>query len=140
MAFRKDTSLKEIIGTNTIHNNEKLRRTKNNHQTGKCFPSNSKRCLCCQQPISTKTFKSNLTKKTFRFFYQVNCNSSFVIYLLECYICNIQYVDKSETPFNIWINNHRKDAKNPNQYQLANISTSKIMTLTITENSLSQSK
>ena len=30
------------------------------------------------------------------------------------YICNIQYVDKSETPFNIRLNNHRKDVKNPN--------------------------
>ena len=30
------------------------------------------------------------------------------------YICNIQYVDKSETPFKIRFNNHRKDVKNPN--------------------------
>ena len=44
----------------------------------------------------------------------MNCKSSFVIYLLECYICNIQYVGKSETPFNIRLNNHRKDVKNPN--------------------------
>ena len=42
---------------------------------------------------------------------RVNCKSSFIIYLLECYICNIQYVGKSETPFNIRLNNHRKDIK-----------------------------
>ena len=45
---------------------------------------------------------------------RVNCKSSFVIYLLECYICNIQYVGKSETPFNIRLHNHRKDVKNTN--------------------------
>ena len=28
IAFRKDTSLKQIIGTNTIHNNEKLKKLK----------------------------------------------------------------------------------------------------------------
>ena len=39
---------------------------------------------------------------------------AFAVYLLECYICNIQYVGKSETPFNIKINNYRKDIKNPN--------------------------
>ena len=37
IAFRKGTSLKQIIGTNTIHNNEKLIKAKNNHHTGKCL-------------------------------------------------------------------------------------------------------
>ena len=114
IAFRKGTSLKQIIGTNTIHNNEKLIKTKINHHTGKCVPCNSTRCLCCQQLISTTTFKSNQTNKTFKIYHRVNCKSSFVIYQLECYICNIQYVGKSETPFNIRLNNHRKDVKNPN--------------------------
>ena len=114
MAFRKDTSQKQIIGTNTIHNNEKLIKTKINHHTGKCVPCNSTRCLCCQQLISTTTFKSNQTNKTFKIYHRVNRKNSFVIYLLGCYICNIQYVGKSETPFNIRLNNHRKDVKNPN--------------------------
>ena len=50
----------------------------------------------------------------FKIYHRVDCKSSFVIYLLECYICNIQYVGKSETPFNIRLNNHRKDVKNRN--------------------------
>ena len=60
------------------------------------------------------TFKSNQTSKIFKIYHRVNCKSCFVVYLLECYICNIQCVGKSETPFNIRLNNHRKDAKNPN--------------------------
>ena len=63
IAFRKGTNLKHVIGTTTIHNNEKLIKTKNNHHTGKCVPCNSTRCLCCQKLILTKTFKSNQTKK-----------------------------------------------------------------------------
>ena len=55
-----------------------------------------------------------ITNKTFKIYHRVKCKSSLVIYLLECYICNIQYVGKSETPFNIRLNNHRKDVKNPN--------------------------
>ena len=32
-----------------------------------------------------------------------------------CHVmCKIQYVEKSETPLNIRLNNHRKDIKNPN--------------------------
>ena len=114
IAFRKGTNLKKIIGSNSIHSNDKLIKIKNNHHTGMCVPCNSTRCLCCQQLISTTTFKSNQTNKTFKIYHRVNCKSNFVIYLLKCYICNIQYVRKSETPFNIRLNNHRKDIKSPN--------------------------
>ena len=114
IAFRKGTSLKQIIGTNTIHNNEKLIKTKINHHTGKCVPCNSTRCLCCQQLISTAIFKSNQTNKTFKIYHRVKSKSSFVIYLLECYICNIQYLSKSKIPFTIGLNNLRKDVKNSN--------------------------
>ena len=126
IAFRKGTSLKQIIGTNTIHNNEKLTKIKNNHHVGKCVPCNSTRCFYCQQLIST-TFKRNQTNKTFKIYHRANCKSSFV-YLLERYICNIQYIGKSETTFNI-----RKMSKIPMQCQLTNISAGTIMALTITE-------
>ena len=72
------------------------------------------RRFSCQQLISTTTSKNNQNNKTFKIYHRVNCKSSFVICLLECYICNIQYVGKSETPFNIRLNNHRTDVKNPN--------------------------
>ena len=32
---------------------------------------------------------------------------------MECELCNIQYVGKAETAFNIRLNNHRKDVKDP---------------------------
>ena len=111
IAFRKGTRLKQLIGTNAIYNNEKPIKTKNNHHTGKCVPCNATRCLYCQQLISTTKFKSNQTNKTFKIYHSVNCKSSSIFYLLECYICSIQYVGKSETPFNII----------PMQYQLGNI-------------------
>ena len=36
-----------------------------------------------------------------------------MIYLKECALCKIQYVEKAETAFNIRLNNHRKDINNP---------------------------
>ena len=36
------------------------------------------------------------------------------MYLLHCPVCQLQYVGKSETSFNIRLNNHRKDSKNKN--------------------------
>ena len=32
---------------------------------------------------------------------------------MECILWKIQYVGKSETPFNLRLNNHRKDVYNP---------------------------
>ena len=58
--------------------------------------------------------KTKKTNKTIKFYHRVICKSSFVNYLLECYIWNIQYVGKSEITFNIKVNNHRKDVKNYN--------------------------
>ena len=37
-----------------------------------------------------------------------------MIYLMECTLCKVQYVGKAETPFNIQLNNHRKDANGNN--------------------------
>ena len=44
----------------------------------------------------------------FQIFHNLTCKSENIIYLLQC---QFQYVGKSETPFNIRLNNHRKDAK-----------------------------
>ena len=43
----------------------------------------------------------------------MSCKSNHVIYLLDCLPCKTQYVGKTETPFHIRLNNHRKDIKNP---------------------------
>ena len=43
----------------------------------------------------------------------LNSKSQWIIYLLEYILCNIQHIGKSETSFNIRLNNHRKDVSNP---------------------------
>ena len=121
IAFRKNKNLKQIIGSNTIEHNKKLIRS-NDKVNGKSSPCLSNtRTLCCKQVVSTTSFKSNQTNCVFKIFHNINCKSTFLIYLLERNICNIQYVGKSETTFNIRSNNHRKtyhrtikDVKDPN--------------------------
>ena len=50
-------------------------------------------------------------KNIYKIFHNVNCASSYTIYLMECILCNKQYVGKAETSFNIRLNNNRKDVK-----------------------------
>ena len=52
------------------------------------------------------------SKRKFNIYHKISSKGNYV-YLLECLLCKIQYVGKSETPFHIRVNNHRKGIKNP---------------------------
>ena len=58
---------------------------------------------------NTNSFHSQVNGRIFTISHQVNCKSNFVIYLLECKKCHIQYEGNAETDFNSRPNNHRKD-------------------------------
>ena len=47
-------------------------------------------------------------------FLNLNYKCEYVIYLMECILCKMQYVGKAETAFNLRLNNHRKDTKKSN--------------------------
>ena len=66
------------------------------------------------QVVTTKTFESYQTNRTFKIFHKLNCKSNLVIYLMECTLRKTQSVGKRETSFNIRLNNHRKDANGNN--------------------------
>ena len=64
--------------------------------------------------MRTNNLTSYRTGKTFKIFNHLDCKSSHLIYLIQCRICQLKYVGKSETSFHIRLNNHRKDSKNTN--------------------------
>ena len=68
ITFRKNISLRQIIGANTIRQNQKLLKGKQNATKGKCNPCNISRCLSCQQIIAT-TFTSTQTKEKFNIYH-----------------------------------------------------------------------
>ena len=71
---------------------------------GKCSAClTNLRSVCCKQVRKTTTFKNQQTKEICKIFHNVNCASSYVIYLMECILCDKQYVGKAETSFNIII-------------------------------------
>ena len=72
--------------------NKKLEKRQGKSKT--CNTTRS--ALCCMQT-------------GFNIYHTITCKSQSIIYLLECILCNLQYVGKSETR----LNNHRKDVSNP---------------------------
>ena len=69
------------------------------------------KCSWCKGIKETTTFTSCNNNKTFKIFHSVNCQSWWVIYIIECNTCNLQYIGKSETAFNLRLNNHRNHIK-----------------------------
>ena len=79
---------------------------------GSYGPCNKPKCSWCVLINKTSTFTDTRRDgKVFDIFHTVNCQSTFVIYIIECRICRLQYVGKSETAFNLRLNNHRNHIK-----------------------------
>ena len=105
IAYRQNKNLGDLIGSKKILDGKVVRKNISKKQLY-CRPCLTRRDnICCQQGLKTNTFTS------YKIFHQLNCKSSHLIYLLQCQISQQQYVSKSETSFNIRLNNHRKDSK-----------------------------
>ena len=113
IAFKHSKFLQEIVGGHTVKQGKVFKKNLA-RLNGKSVPCGSMRpSLCCTQVLNTETFMSQQTKRMFNTFHKLTCKSQYVIYLMECILCKIQYVGQSETPFNLRLNNHRKDVNNP---------------------------
>ena len=79
---------------------------------GSCGPYNKPKCSWCVFMNKTSTFTGTRRDgKVFDIFHTMNSQSTFVIYITECRICRLHYVGKSETAFNLSLNNHRNHIK-----------------------------
>ena len=117
IAFRRNRNLLDILVKKTVINNRKQLR-QNINQYGYSKPCNSKlKNLCCTQVQSRNSFRSIVTHKTFKKYNNLDDKSKYLIYLTEGVLCNKQHTGKSETAFNLRLNNHRKDVKKWNSLQ-----------------------
>ena len=114
ISYKRSKNLRDMIGNNNIVNSKVPRNFKLNkqHEIKFCRPCKTSKCLCCKQLKHTNQFKSSKTNQTYKIFHETNCKSKFVVYLLECKKCKLQYVGKSEWQFNIRLNNYRSHIKN----------------------------
>ena len=115
ITYKRNKNLGKHIGGHTLQDGQVF---KTHIQIikveSKTCNTGNKSSFCCSQVVNTKTFKTYQTKRMFKTFHKLNCKSSFVIYPMECTFHKIQYVEKSEIPFNIRLNKHRKDGNDNN--------------------------
>ena len=70
------------------------------------------KCHACPIIKEGKYFCSTNTSKKYKIKHQLNCTSSFVIYLATCKKCGGQYVGKSQTQLKTRHSNHKREIKN----------------------------
>lgn len=108
IAYRRPKSLRDILVSTELRS--KTTRSSNN-TIGTCGPCSKPKCSWCSRINKTSTFAGTQDSRVFDIFHTVNCQSTWVIYIIECKICKLQYVGKSETGFNLRLNNHRNHIK-----------------------------
>ena len=114
IAYRRNKNLGDILGQKTLKNGKVFRRKTIDNRKGRCSPCHSRsNCKCCRQLVNTDTFTSRKTNRKYKIFHTVNCKSKFIIYLMECIKCKIQYVGKCEWGMNVRNNKHRHDVHQP---------------------------
>ncbi len=65
-------------------------REERNYKFSKC--GNCKYCVLC---FESNIFKSSVSQRSYRLKINMNCKSKFVIYLITCQTCGMQYVGKT---------------------------------------------
>lgn len=80
------------------------------HRASPC--GHSPLCHTCEAVRSCNTIQSTSTKQNLEIMGNLNCNSSNIIYLIECNFCKKQYIGESKRSLRSRFNNHRQDIQN----------------------------
>ena len=95
----------DILVHTNIYGNSRCKKKK----PPKC---NRKNCRHCSRINKSGTVKSNSTGREYHSLVNVTCNSSNLIYMIECTICGIQYVGQTKNKILSRINQHYSSIKN----------------------------
>ena len=102
VAFRRCKNLKDIlVRARLTSGREKVH---NNRGSSCCKKS---RCQVCKVMSNSDSFMSSTTGKEYKINYSFNCDSSNVVYLIDCNVCGVQYVGSTCTPFRLRFNNYK---------------------------------
>ena len=102
IAFRRCKNLKDILVRSKLYSGDS-----GAYDRRGCTPCDKSRFQVCKVMCNTNIFKSHVTNKEYSINFSFNCDSSNVVYLLECNVCGIQYVGSTCTPFRTRFNNYK---------------------------------
>ena len=99
-AFRRHKNLNDLLVKAGLTNN-------NNCDKRGCTRCEKSRCQICQFMSNSDSFYSHLAKKEYKVKFSFNCDSSNVVYLVDCVVCGIQYMGNTSKPFSLRFNDYK---------------------------------
>ena len=102
IAFRRCKNLNDILVRAMLS-------SEGNGETDKkgCSHCGKSRCQVCYVMSNSEHFHSNVDSRENRINYSFNCDSSNVVYLLECTVCGVKFVGSTGTPFRVKFDNYK---------------------------------
>ena len=70
------------------------------------FGCNARRCKTFPVLVTTNTFSSSVTREHFKLKLRASCQTSNIIYLIQCRRCGLQYMGETGQPLHNWMNGH----------------------------------
>ena len=98
IAWRRPKSLRNTLVSSKLRNNY----WRNDNIAGGCGPCDMPRCSWCSRINKTSILTATQNCKVYHLSHTMDCQSGWVIYVIECKICKLQYIGKSETGFNLF--------------------------------------
>ena len=83
-------------------------------------PCEHRFCHTCEYVTECNAVTSNTNKFVFKIRQNLNCNSSNIIYLIQCKECYKQYIGQTKRSLRLRTNNHRADIINERRTTIAN--------------------
>ena len=102
MAFRRPKSLGDYLVHAKLRPSTRLERS-----SKRKVVCGNRQCQVCKYLEPGERFTSYRTGKSYTINYELDCNSSNVVYLLSCKVCHAQYVGSITTKFRLRFNNHK---------------------------------
>ena len=103
IVFRRNRNLQDILSKKPIVN---IRKELCQSVDQNCYSKPSKKYMLHTSAIKKHLQKYRVTHKAFKIYNKLNCKSKYLVFLMECVFCNKQDTGKSETTFNLSLNNH----------------------------------
>ena len=89
LAYRRNKNFGYLTGSKNILDGKVVHRNNSTKQLY-CRPCLNRRDnICCQQISKTNIFASYRTGEMFKIFHQLNCKNAYLIYVLQCRLCQL---------------------------------------------------
>ncbi|KAK6172572.1 hypothetical protein SNE40_016201 [Patella caerulea] len=111
ICYKRNLNLRDLLVKSDIPN-------KDNTKPHGCYRC-KRNCICCNFFLESTEVISRYNGKIYRINNHLDCNTKFIIYLITCKNCRIQYVGQSGNSLRVRLYGHNNDIKKFNDTPVA---------------------